>query len=209
MLETALPRYYIVLGKVIGFQEYSRRMLAFTRKIDYALIALAHLAKHPDQCNSAREIAARYGVPLPLLMNILKQVAQQGLAQSVRGPRGGYRLAASPEKISLNDIIGAVEGPVQLVQCVEWYQNKARGKLKTGCDLMATCPVRPGIHRVHNRLVEFLSSVTLADVIDHRKDEDGSYHTGACSSAAAYTPVGGGSPEAAESCPSVSGEKKL
>lgn len=183
-------------------------MLAFTRKTDYALIALAHLAKHPDECNSAREISARYGVPLPLLMNILKQVAQRGLAQSVRGPRGGYRLAAPPEKISLNDVIGAVEGPVQLVQCVEWYQNKARGKLKTGCELMATCPVRPAIHRVHNRLVEFLSSVTLADVIDHREQEYGSYHTDGPPSAGRCTPAGEGSPETAESCPSVSGEKK-
>ncbi len=142
-------------------------MLAFTRKTDYALIALTHLAQHPDECNSAREIASRYGVPLPLLMNILKLMGQRGLAQSVRGPRGGYRLAVPPEKISLNDIIGAVEGPVQLVQCVEWYQNKARGKLKTGCDLMAACPVRPTIHRVHARLVEFLSTVTLADVVDN------------------------------------------
>jgi Rrf2 family protein len=140
-------------------------MLAFTRKTDYALIALTHLAQHPEECNSAREIAGRYGVPLPLLMNILKQMTQQGLAMSVRGPRGGYRLAASPEKITLNDIIGAVEGPVQLVQCVDWYQNKARGKLKTGCDLMAACPVRPTIHRVHARLVEFLAGVTLADVV--------------------------------------------
>jgi Rrf2 family protein len=144
-------------------------MLAFTRKTDYALIALTHLAQHPDECNSAREIAGRYGVPLPLLMNILKQMTQQGLAQSVRGPRGGYRLATSPDKISLNDIIGAVEGPVQLVQCVEWYQNKTRGKLKTGCDLMAACPVRPTIHRVHARLVEFLSGVTLADVVDNNQ----------------------------------------
>ena len=123
-------------------------MLAFTRKTDYALIALTHMAKHSEECDSAREIAGLYGIPLPLLMNILKQMAQQGLAQSVRGPRGGYRLAMPAEKISLNDIIKAVEGPVQLVQCVDWYQNKLRGKTKTGCDLMAACPVRPTIHLV-------------------------------------------------------------
>lgn len=155
-------------------------MLAFTRKTDYALIALAHLAKHPDECNSAREIAGRYGVPLPLLMNILKSMAQQGLAHSVRGPRGGYRLAATPDKISLNDIIGAVEGPVQLVQCVEWRQNKTRGKLKTGCDIMGVCPVRPTIHRVHARLVEFLAGVTLADVVDNTPSKQDSHLPNAC-----------------------------
>jgi len=142
-------------------------VLAFTRKTDYALIALTHLAQNPQECNSAREIAGRYGVPLPLLMNILKQMSQQGLAQSIRGPRGGYRLAVPPERISLNDIIAAVEGPVQLVQCVDWYKNRVRGKLKSGCDLMAACPVRPTIHHVHARLVEFLSGVTLADIVDN------------------------------------------
>jgi Rrf2 family protein len=129
------------------------------------------MAKHSEECTSAREIAGLYGIPLPLLMNILKQMAQQGLAQSVRGPRGGYRLAIPPEKISLNDIIKAVEGPVQLVQCVDWYQNKLRGKTKTGCELMAACPVRPTIHLVHARLVEFLSGVTLAEVV--RNDSRG------------------------------------
>lgn len=142
-------------------------MLAFTRKTDYALIALTHLAQNPDGCNSAREIAGIYGIPLPLLMNILKQMTQRNLASSVRGPRGGYRLASPANQISLNDIIDAVEGPVQLVQCVDWYQNKNLGKTKTGCDLMARCPVRPTIHRVHSRLVEFLSGVTLADVVDN------------------------------------------
>lgn len=170
-------------------------MLAFTRKTDYALIALTHLAQHSDECNSAREIASRYGVPLPLLMNILKVLTQQGLAQSVRGPRGGYRLAVPPDRISLNDIIGAVEGPVQLVQCVEWYQNKARGKLKTGCDLMAACPVRPTIHRVHARLVEFLATVTLADVVDNDPHgHDGKAEHNCCG------------PVELQSCTSASGE---
>jgi Rrf2 family protein len=182
-------------------------MLAFTRKTDYALIALTHLAKNPDECNSAREIAARYGVPLPLLMNILKQITQRGLAQSVRGPRGGYRLATSPDKISLNDIIGAVEGPVQLVQCVEWYQNKARGKLKTGCDLMAACPVRPTIHRVHARLVEFLSTVTLADVVDNHQQGHDSHTADARASAGACTEAGECPAKPVGSCSSASGEQ--
>lgn len=145
-------------------------MLAFTRKTDYALIALTHLALHRDDCNSAREISSLYGIPLPLLMNILKLMTQKGLAASVRGPRGGYRLARSAEQITLNDIIGAVEGPVQLVQCVDWYENKRRGKLKTGCDIMGVCPVRPTIHTIHAKLVEFLAGVTLADVIHNHRN---------------------------------------
>ena len=67
-------------------------MLSLTRKTDYALIALSHMAHDPEGCCSAREIATRYRVPLPLLMNILKLLTRRGFAKSARGPHGGYRL---------------------------------------------------------------------------------------------------------------------
>jgi Rrf2 family protein len=138
-------------------------MLTLSRKTDYALIALSHLVHEPDGCTSAREIAGRYNVPLPLLMNILKQLTQKGLARSVRGPRGGYKLALPANRISLNDIIHAVEGPVHLVQCIEKHDGERQGD----CDLASCCPVRSPIHRIHDRLVGFLSGVTLADIVEN------------------------------------------
>jgi Rrf2 family protein len=141
-------------------------MLSLTRKTDYALIALCHMAHDPEGCCSAREIATRYRVPLPLLMNILKLLTRQGFAKSARGPRGGYTLAMSAEDMTLYDVIQAVEGPVQLVQCVEYKQARAAGNAGLGCGLMSSCPVHSPIQLVHNRLVEFLSGVTLADVVN-------------------------------------------
>jgi Rrf2 family protein len=137
-------------------------MLALTRKTDYALIALTHLAQEAGGCISAREIATRYRIPLPLLMNILKVLTNQGLARSARGPRGGYSLALPPDRITLNDVIRAVEGPVQLVQCVvhDGAERDARGD----CELTGCCPVRRPIQRIHERLVQFLDDVTLAEI---------------------------------------------
>lgn len=141
-------------------------MLALTRKTDYAMIALAHMAQDPDGCCSAREIATRYHVPLPLLMNILKLLTRQGLARSARGPRGGYTLAQPASEITLYDVIRAVEGPIQLVQCVDHKPEDADNPLKVaGCGLIPVCPVHSPIQLVHNKLVEFLSNVTLADVV--------------------------------------------
>lgn len=143
-------------------------MLTLTRKTDYALIALTHLAQESRCCSSAREIAERYGVPLPLLMNILKLLAQRGLARSSRGPRGGYALARSAAEITLHDVICAVEGPIQLVQCAEVASadlDPAAGSARSGeCELVSSCPVRSPIRRVHDRLIEFLNGVTLADM---------------------------------------------
>jgi Rrf2 family protein len=150
-------------------------MLAFSRKTDYALIALTHLARQSDDTHSAREIANRYGVPLPLLMNILKSLAQNGLTQSTRGPRGGYSLGRPASQINLHDIITAVDGPVQLVQCVDWYDHKQRGKVKSGCEIMGKCPARPTVHLIHDRLVKFLEDVTLADVVQNAPEPCGQH----------------------------------
>lgn len=141
-------------------------MLSLTRKTDYALIALTHMARDPEGCCSAREIATRYRVPLPLLMNILKLLTRQGFAKSARGPHGGYTLAMPSDQITFYDVIRAVEGPVQLVQCANLHEARAEGTRGVGCGLMASCPVHSPIQLIHNRLVECLSGVTLADVVN-------------------------------------------
>jgi Rrf2 family protein len=146
-------------------------MLTLTRKTEYALIAMCHLAHDTGGCSSAREMAERYEMPLPLLMNVLKQLAQSGLAQSVRGPRGGYTLALPPNNITLNDIIQAIEGPIHLVQCVSVRKQDGQKQTATKndscvCERMSLCPVRSSIHRVHHRLVNFLKTVTLVDIVD-------------------------------------------
>ncbi|HOB75516.1 MAG TPA: Rrf2 family transcriptional regulator [Phycisphaerae bacterium] len=146
-------------------------MLSLTRKTDYALIALAHMAQTPEDCCSAREIASRYGVPLPLLMNILKLLTRQGLAKSARGPRGGYTLAVLPSEITLYDVIRAVEGPVQLVQCADHHSRGSSEAVKTTCGLISSCPVYSPIQLVHNKLIEFLSGVSLADVVKQSRCE--------------------------------------
>jgi Rrf2 family protein len=142
-------------------------MLTLTRKTDYALIALTHLAQAQDHCVCAREIAEKYGLPLPLLMNLLKQLAQRGLTRSVRGPRGGYVLGSPPSQITLHDVIVAVEGPVQLVQCVDGCSDEPQAESEEPCDLESSCPVRSPIHRIHHRLVQFLATVTLAEIAEN------------------------------------------
>jgi len=148
-------------------------MLSFTRKTDYALISLAHCARElvvhkGNVWCSAREIATHYGMPMPLLMNVLKALTQAGLARSERGPRGGYQLAKPPEEITLCEIIEAVNGPFILVKCLEKPDPALAKKAKFGnCELSARCPVRPQVCRVHHRLLGFLKEVTLAEITNH------------------------------------------
>jgi len=145
-------------------------MLALTKKVDYGLIALCHLANHRDEVATARVMAERYHLPPAMLMNVMKSVAQAGLVRSSRGARGGYELARRPEEITLNAVIEAIEGPVRFVQCVV-IDGEAGPHQQ--CELSSTCPVSMPAHRLHAKLKHFLSEVTLADIasdptFDHR-----------------------------------------
>lgn len=135
-------------------------MLLLTRKTDYALVAMVHLARRAEALVSAREIAGRSHLPLPVLMNILNALAHCGLVRSVRGSRGGYRLARRPEDVTLADIIEAIEGPVGLTMC----GSATRGDFEPRCRLEASCLAREPARRVHRRLREFLSRITLAEM---------------------------------------------
>lgn len=141
-------------------------MLALTRKTDYALIALSFLVGQRAEGGkpvSAKRIATAFGLPLPLLMNILKELVQAKILTSTRGPQGGYSLAAEPEKLTLLEIITAMEGPVRLAQCAEGLTVMGQG-----CKLAASCPIRGTVRSLHRRISHFLAEMTLQDLYDDR-----------------------------------------
>jgi Rrf2 family protein len=139
-------------------------MLAMTKKTGYGLVAMTHLARLPaGQVASAREIAELFGVPGPLLMNVLKELSAAGYVESVRGARGGYRLARRPEDITLAGLVEALEGPVRLAECMTEAAGEGR---ECTFKLMSQCPVADPVHRVQRRLSEFLKKVTLAEFVE-------------------------------------------
>ncbi|HUU85129.1 MAG TPA: Rrf2 family transcriptional regulator [Phycisphaerae bacterium] len=133
-------------------------MISLTRKSDYALVALSHLARTRETVCSARDISDHHKIPLPVLMNILKKLSREGIVASVRGAHGGYQLAVDPAEVSLGDFITALEGPMRLVQCAD-------GGAPTSCSQAPWCPVQAPAVRIQQRLKEFLAGVTLAEII--------------------------------------------
>ncbi len=93
-------------------------MLKLTKKADYGLIALKHLAvADGNGTASAKEIADAYGIPLPLLAKILQKLTKIGLLQSVAGTNGGYKLARPAKRITALEVIRAIDGPIILTAC--------------------------------------------------------------------------------------------
>jgi Rrf2 family protein len=136
-------------------------MLALTRKTGYGLIAMAHLASSGDQPTSARAIAQACEVPQSLLMNVLKELSAAGFVESTRGAHGGYRLARSPQSISVADLVAALEGPVRQSQC---RTDQTGVDQECTCSVMARCPNIDPVHRVQRRLYDLLRKVTLAEI---------------------------------------------
>jgi len=137
-------------------------VLALTKKTGYALVAMTHLATLDGGTASAREVAHLVGAPVALLMNVLKQLAAGGFVESVRGARGGYRLARPLDAINLADVVETMEGPVRLAECL------ARPGARHECtgERMARCPIVDPVHRVQRKLNDFLKKVTLADIVE-------------------------------------------
>jgi FeS assembly SUF system regulator len=140
-------------------------MLRLTKKADYSLIALKHLAaSHHDPSRpavSAKEVADSYGIPLPLLSKILQKLTKTGLLVSEHGTNGGYRLARDPRKISALEVIRTIDGPIILTEC---FTEHAR------CDHTIRCSVRKPLRRIHEGILRLLDGTTIQDMLDDSDD---------------------------------------
>jgi Rrf2 family protein len=131
-------------------------MLRLSKKADYALMAMKHLATRADGSSaSAREIAEQYDIPLELRAKVLQRLARRGLVISLQGTRGGYRLARQTSQISVADIIEAIEGPLRVTACSTEEEN---------CGQYAKCSVRDPLWRIKDRIVSALSDCTLQEI---------------------------------------------
>jgi Rrf2 family protein len=131
-------------------------MLRLSKKADYALIAMKHLALRSDRAAaSAREIAEQYDIPIELMAKVLQRLVRGGLLQSQHGTRGGYQLARVPTQISIADVIQAIEGPVSVTVC-----STEDGQ----CDQYQKCNVRDPLWRVRARILAALGECTIAEL---------------------------------------------
>jgi Rrf2 family protein len=131
-------------------------MLRLSKKADYALIALRHLAVRPDAgSSSAREIAETYDIPLELLAKVLQRLVRARLLVSVQGTRGGYRLGRTPQAIPVADVIQVVDGPVTVTACSADDHR---------CDQYSKCSIRDPLWKIRQRILDALTTVTVADL---------------------------------------------
>jgi Rrf2 family protein len=136
-------------------------MLKLTKKADYGLIAVRHLAEHAElgAC-SAKDLAEMYGIPQEALAKILQRLARSKLLTSQHGTNGGYVLSRDPRKISALEVIRAIEGPLFITSC----------KSDKGCNTSLKCTVREPLQKVSRAIEEVLSRLSVWEL--HEGGED-------------------------------------
>jgi Rrf2 family protein len=132
-------------------------VLKLTKKADYGLIALRHLASTPGATASTKDIADAYRLPVPLLAKVLQQLTREKILQSVAGTNGGYKLARPANRITALEVVRAIDGPVILTHCFTEHGT---------CDQSDKCTVREPLRRVHEAILELLQNFTIDDLAE-------------------------------------------
>lgn len=134
---------------------------------EYSLIIALHLARRNSSGlpTAARELSESERLPADYVEQILLRLRRAGLVESVRGARGGYRLAREPGRITVRDVMAACERQTFELNCTSHPVDAER------CDPSSTCSIRPIFHALQRRVDDFLSGITLADLLRERPPE--------------------------------------
>lgn len=130
--------------------------MQITRQADYAVRAVLHLARNSEIRTATSIIAEEQKIPPSFLAKIISQLSIAGLLHTSRGARGGVTLARQPGEITLLEVIEAIDGPIQLNECV--------GDTGT-CSFDDNCPLRPVWCEAQEQLVGRLKGTNFADMI--------------------------------------------
>ena len=134
-------------------------MLKLTKKADYALMAMKHLAERPSGASrSAKDVADAFGIPPEALAKILQRLAKAGLLLSQHGMNGGYTPARPSHTISAFEVVQAIDGPLFITSCVT-----TRGE----CDQTDRCNIREPLRKVNESIEAVLKRIKIS----HMREE--------------------------------------
>jgi len=134
-------------------------MFKLTKKVEYGLIAVKHIAgvgrKRP--C-SAKEISKKYKIPYDLLSKVLQTLKNDNILASVQGIKGGYKLAKRPDNIRLSTVFNSIEGTNYILDCgLHNDPNK--------CKLYHTCPISHPLQKIQKSIFTYFNRTKLSEIV--------------------------------------------
>jgi len=141
--------------------------MRITYKGDYALKALLDLSIHYELgVSTINDIAKRIDAPVKFLEQVLLDLKKGGFVESRRGNVGGYQLAKNPAEITLGEVIRFIDGPIEIIACVE--------KNYSNCLDLNKCVFKNIWQRVTQATSDIVDNVNFADLagqVNSRKNE--------------------------------------
>jgi Rrf2 family protein len=132
-------------------------MLQVSRKFEYGLHAVTYLAtKGQDKVITVKEIADDVGISQEFLSKAMQSLKKAGIVASVQGVKGGYKLAKTPDEITVADIAVAIEGAPHMVRC----DVKA-----SSCEISSSCQHRGYMNSLQHKIQELLSATTVRSLL--------------------------------------------
>ncbi|HCA81854.1 MAG TPA: Rrf2 family transcriptional regulator [Bacteroidetes bacterium] len=134
-------------------------MLQLSKKVEYGLIALRHMAMKPaGNIVTTKELAKQYDLPYELLAKILQKLARANVVRSLQGVKGGYTLAKKPEELKVASIIRIIEESKPMV--AECYTEGP-----DGCSLFYNCTIRRPLGKLQRNLNVLFDQMTVREII--------------------------------------------
>ncbi len=131
-------------------------MLKISKLADYACSIMRYLATHQDVAPSAVQVAKDIRIALPTVRKILKKLHTAQLLLSTRGKEGGYQVARALDKISLADIVEAIDGKIALTSCCA---------KEISCNRHDVCTMKPEWQSINQIIFNTLSQLNLQQLV--------------------------------------------
>jgi len=139
--------------------------MKISTKVRYGVRAMLELASHYGKGPiDLKAIAKKEDISLKYLEQVVIPLRTAGLVKAVRGSKGGYSLAKPPSEIWLNDLVEILEGPLELIECLN---------APTTCRKVQTCVTRDIWKEVQDAIARIFHSITIEDMLNRREEKEG------------------------------------
>lgn len=133
-------------------------MVRLSKKVEYALIAVRFIANSKDKLVTAKEISQKVNISRELIAKLLQKLKAKKILDSSQGINGGYKLKMKADKISLSDVIVAIEGEQTIVECLSTGEE-------IECCLFDSCKIKGTINQIQKEFSKLLQSKMISDFV--------------------------------------------
>ncbi len=136
-------------------------MLKIAKSVEYSILALRFIAQNQNlECVSTKEISVRENIPYDLLAKLMQKMVKHDIIVSKQGKLGGYTLNVSPEQLSINDVILALDEKVQLTDCM------VENPTTNDCGRVQNCCLRSPLSKMQDKIIDLFKHTTLQEILN-------------------------------------------